>query len=161
MITTDDLVGAYARNANIVRSQTEGLTHADSLLQVPFGGNCMNWVLGHFAGDRNLALQQLGEEGILTEAQSQRYGYGSEPVCADGDDILKLETLLELLETSQERLAAALARATPETLAREVKSHLGTTTLGQSLFFRYWHETYHVGQLEQLRELAGANDKVI
>jgi uncharacterized damage-inducible protein DinB len=48
-----------------------------------------------------------------------------------------------------------------EELAGEVQSFLGTTTLGQLIFFLFWHESYHVGQPEYLRQLAGKDDKVI
>jgi len=34
-------------------------------------------------------------------------------------------------------------------------------TVGEWLNFLLWHETYHVGTTEQLRQLAGKNDKVI
>lgn len=154
MITASDLASAMARNLDTIQEYTKGLTHADSLRQPPFRGNCMNWVLGHIADTRNLILQQLGEEPILSEAECKRYGYGSEPICADGEDILKLDRLLALLAEAQVRIAAALERATPETLAQEVQSFLGKTTLGRLLFFLYYHETYHLGQLELLRELA-------
>jgi hypothetical protein len=33
--------------------------------------------------------------------------------------------------------------------------------LGGVLAFLNWHEAYHVGQLELLRQLAGKNDQVI
>jgi uncharacterized damage-inducible protein DinB len=58
-------------------------------------------------------------------------------------------------------LAARLQTATVEELAGEVQSFLGTTTLGQLIFFLYWHESYHTGQPEYLRQLAGKDDKVI
>jgi hypothetical protein len=58
-------------------------------------------------------MEALGEKPILSEAQLKRYGYGSEPVCADDEDI----------------------------------------------FFLYSHETYHAGQTEVLRQLAGKDDK--
>jgi hypothetical protein len=45
MITAKDLIGASERNLGIIKAQTEGLSHADSLLQLPFRGNCLNWVL--------------------------------------------------------------------------------------------------------------------
>ena len=32
---------------------------------------------------------------------------------------------------------------------------------GERLFFWYFHETYHVGQTELLRQLAGKDDKII
>ena len=161
MITTTDLIGGLERNLGVIKAQTEGLSHADSLLQVPFRGNCLNWVLGHMAANRNTMLRFLGEESILSEAQAARYGYGSEPVCGDADDILTLEQLLAALEQGQAALAASLEKITPEELAREVQSFLGTTTLGQLIFFLFWHESYHTGQPEYLRQLAGKDDKVI
>ena len=161
MITTKDLISALERNLDIIKSQTQGLSHADSVLQLPFRGNCMNWVLGHIATNRSNMLQALGEEPILSEAQHKRYGYDSEPVCDDAGDILKLEQLLAMLEQSQRTIAASLQKISPEELAREVQSFLGTTTLGQLVFFLYFHETYHTGQTEALRQLAGKDDKVM
>ncbi len=155
MITTTDLIKALERNLDIIKSQTQGLTHADSVLQPPFRGNCLNWVVGHIATSRSNMLQALGEKPIMSEAQLKRYDYGSEPVCADGEDILKLEQLLTMLEQSQKALTTCLQKTGAEELAREVQSFLGTTTLGQLVFFLYWHETYHTGQTEALRELTG------
>jgi len=161
MITSEDLITAFARNLDIIKRQVKGLSHKDSVLQPPVRGNCLNWVLGHIADNRNSILQLLGEKPLLSEAQAKRYGYGSEPVCADGPDIVKFETLMEILERSQEGIAAGLRRATPEDLAKQVKSYLGITSVAQRLFSMYFHETYHTGQTELLRQLAGTNDKVI
>ena len=161
MINTKDLIDAYERNLSIIKRQVEGLSHQDCLLQPPFKGNCMNWVLGHIAGDRNAVLGLLGQAPLLSKNEVARYGYGSEPVCEDGEGVLTMERLLDVLERSQAGIAASLAKMGPEDLAKDAKSHLGTTTLGQLLFFRYWHETYHVGQAELLRQLAGTDDKVI
>ena len=161
MITTADLISGLERNLGIVKAQTKGLSHADSLLQLPFRGNCLNWVLGHMAANRDTMLRLLGEEAILGEASAKRYGYGSEPVCGDAGDILMLEQLLVALEQGQSALEARLQTVTVEELAGEVQSFLGATTLGQLIFFLYWHETYHAGQPEYLRQLAGKDDKVI
>jgi uncharacterized damage-inducible protein DinB len=75
--------------------------------------------------------------------------------------VLPLERLLEALEGAQEGIAAGLRRATPAELAGQAQSHLGTTTVAQLLFFLYYHETYHTGQTELLRQLAGTNDHII
>jgi hypothetical protein len=161
VITATDLIGALDRNLGIIKAQTQGLSHADSLLQLPFRGNCLNWVLGHIAANRNTMLLFLGEEAILSEAHVQRYDFNSEPVCGDEGDILTLEQLLMVLEQGQNTLTARLQKTTEEELAREVQSFLGTTTLGQLIFFLYWHESYHTGQPEYLRQLTGKDDKVI
>ena len=161
MISTQELLEAFARNLNITQMQTKGLSHEQCLLQLPFRGNCMNWVLGHMAETRNSLLKTLGEKPILTEKECARYGHGSEPVGADGKGAIKSERLLKLLQQSQERIAIALPRLTAEDLARKVKDHRGEVPLGNRLFFLYFHETYHTGQTELLRQLAGTDDKVI
>ena len=48
-----------------------------------------------------------------------------------------------------------------EDYSRDVKVGNQKSTLGERLFFLYFHETYHVGQTEFLRQLAGKDDKVI
>jgi len=160
MITNTQMAEAFGRNLSIVQSQSEGLSHADSLRQPPFRGNCLNWVLGHMAESRDSILGALGEAPSSGKAVA-RYARESEPITADDAGALPLDELLRLLVASQEALAAALGRATPDDLARELKVGPRTTTVGARVFFLYFHETYHVGQTELLRQLAGANDKVI
>jgi uncharacterized damage-inducible protein DinB len=154
MITRQELAAAFAFNLRGAKELTIGLNHADSVLQPPARGNCLNWVLGHMLDTRNDVLKLLGQSGFLTEAQAKRYGYGSQPVCEDGGDILKLETAMALLEKSQSAIEAALGAASEETLAKEHKSFMGTTTLAFFLLIMYRHESYHLGQAELLRELA-------
>ena len=149
------------RNLGIIKAQTKGLSHADSLLQLPFRGNCLNWVLGHIADNRSTMLLCLGEEAIPSEAHAKRYGYNSEPVCGAADDMLTLEQLLVVLEQGQSALTSKLQRISAEELEGKVQSFLGTSTLGQLIFFLHWHESYHTGQTEVLRQLAGKDDKVI
>jgi len=161
MITREDLLRGLRFNTQRAKAAVEGLTHEDALLQPPVPGNCMNWVLGHIVDNRDTVLEQLGQPPLMGEQQRKRYGYGSEPVCADGEDVIKLEELLRMLQSSQETIAAVLGRITAEDLAKEVKSFYGNTSLGSFLFFLCWHETYHLGQTEILRQLAGTNDKVI
>lgn len=161
MISAQQMAGAFDRNLKIVQAQTKGLSHADSLLQLPFRGNCLNWVLGHLVSNRDRVLTLLGEVPVGNEAIQARYGYGSEPVLGDGEGVQRMEVLLEMLGRSQERINAALTRITTEELSKETQDHRGKTTVAERLFFLYFHETYHVGQTELLRQLAGANDKVI
>jgi len=157
MLTPQEMAGLFAINTHMIKTQAEGLTHADSLLQPPVPGNCLNWVLGHILDTRDGIVQQLGHPALISEAQAKRYGYGSEPVCGDGDDILKLEQILSLLEQSQQMIDAALSTITPEELDRDVQTYLGPKPLRFYLNLYYRHETYHLGQTEILRELALAH----
>ena len=43
----------YKTNHWVVTNQTDDLTHDDSLLQLPFRGNCLNWILGHILVSRH------------------------------------------------------------------------------------------------------------
>jgi uncharacterized damage-inducible protein DinB len=161
MIDPEQLANAFGLNLNIIRMQTEGLTHEDSLLQPSFRGNCMNWVLGHIATNRNRVLTTLGEEPVLSAEEAARYETSSDPITGEEEGILTLVMLLAALERAQEKIATALGRITVEKLAREIKVGDRTMTLGQRLFGLYFHETYHTGQTEILRQLAGMDDKVI
>ena len=160
MIQASDLVDAFARNVRVVKMQTEGLTHEDSLRQLPFRGNCLNWVLGHLAASRDDVLEALGEPPVFG-TRGTRYKRGSEPVTEKDGTIVRLEELLVWLERAQECIAVALNRMDEAALSRKLTSSGWDTTVGQRVFFLYFHETYHVGQTELFRQLAGKGDKVI
>lgn len=161
MITAQQLVHAFARNLTIIRKQTQGLTHEDSLLQPGTRGNCLNWVLGHIALNRTRLLDLLGEKSALSESETARYKSGSEPITVDGEGVLRLETLLNALEHAQDRVAAALERITLERFIAGKQVEGRDTTLGEQVLGFYFHETYHTGQTELLRQLADTDDKVI
>jgi len=160
MIDANDLAGAFARNVMIVKRQTDGLTHEDGLRQQPSHGNCLNWVLGHIAVSRDDVLALLGEPP-LSDAAGARYKRGSAPLTAAEENPLQLEALLDWLGRTQEHIAAALERTDAAALARELAIGDRKTTVGQRLFFLYFHESYHIGQTELFRQLAGKDDKVI
>lgn len=161
MVTKEQIRDGFALNLSLIRRQCEGLTHADSLLQPPFRGNCMNWVLGHILINRNRVLQILQAEPTLTEAQSARYESGSDPITEDSDALLPLNELLEKLELSQKHIAIGLDGADESDLAIEIESGGRMMSKGQRIFGLYFHDTYHTGQTELLRQLAGKDDKIV
>jgi uncharacterized damage-inducible protein DinB len=162
MITTEYLSNLFDRTIQIIKRQTDGLSQADTLLQLPFRANCLNWVLGHLVTSRNNVLRLLAAEPVLPPARTDRYESESEPITATTPELLTLDELIDALERSQARLTALLATITPEQLARQV-AFFGhrSQSVGEWLLFFYFHETYHLGQTEILRQAAGTNDKVI
>ena len=136
MITNINLIEAFARNVSVIKMQTDGLTHEDSLLQPPFRGNCLNWVLGHITENRDHILEALGESPVIDEF-GKRYARGSEPLTQAGDDVVRLEELLDWLERSQVRLAAALEKMNDAAWAseRSVGSSNRKMTVSQRVFF--------------------------
>jgi hypothetical protein len=160
MISPTQLAEAFARNTSLIQRQTEGLSQADSLLQPPSRGNCLNWVVGHVSQYRDNALELLGAPPVMGE-DGARYRRESEPVTGEGPGVLPLEALLEILSRCQDALQSALETATEAHLAQEIPTQRGMTTRAARLFFYYFHETYHVGQTELLRQFAGRDDKII
>jgi uncharacterized damage-inducible protein DinB len=159
MPTSQMLAKAFARNLKIIEAQTDGLSHQDSLVQVP-GTNCLNWVLGHLAEYRDQVLAMLGEAPVLGE-ESARYRRESDPVTGDGPGVIPLGRLLAALQEGQERISAALAALPDEALGEEQAVGERRPTLEERLHFAYFHDTYHTGQTELLRAAAGRTDKVI
>ncbi|MDP9368193.1 MAG: DinB family protein [Chloroflexota bacterium] len=149
-MTSGLLTAALVETYTMVKGQTEGLTHPDSLRVPTFGGNCANWVLGHIVVTRMNVLSLLGEQPTWTCAESQRYIPGSRPTT--GSEGLEVERLIEDLHRTQEHLLPALAQLTPEVLA----SPAGEKTLGVELHRYALHEAFHAGQLELLRGMTGS-----
>lgn len=156
MISADLIARYFSLNHRVIHLQIDGLTHADRLLQPPFRANCLNWVLGHIVAARNNALLMLGEEPVWSDQDAAPYATDSEPITGNRAGH-RLEKLVADLDRSQERLEAGLERIPAEELA-EVK---GEHSLGERLAGLYWHEAYHTGQTEFLRQLAGKDDKVV
>ena len=143
--TTYWLIGKFA----------EGLTHEDSVVQPPFKANTFNWVLGHILVGRDRALSMLGQTPALNTANTSLYQSGSDPV--NGETAVTLDRLLQLLDVSQKALINGLEIATPEALA-EIYDESKEQSVGDRLAGEHWHETYHVGQLEILRQISGERE---
>ena len=157
--TLEMLIDDFSATVFIVKRQTDGLTHAESLIQPPLRGNCLNWVVGHIVCRRNEALERLGESPFWDPATIAIYITGSDPI-KESSQALPLESLLDDLYESQQRLEAALKSAKDETLERVIQIGEQSVTVRERLAGLHWHETYHSGQLELLRQLAGKNDKI-
>ena len=160
MLNATNLVEAFGRNVMLVKMQTAGISQAESLVAIPSGSNCLNWVLGHLAISRDDVLEALGQPALGIPG-GERYKRGSEPVSATSADALDIEVLLGWFERGQEQIAAALGDLDDAALACPIKRGDRTMTLGERIFFLYFHETYHVGQTEIFRQLSGRNDKLI
>ncbi len=161
MITNEQLHDGFALNLRLIKMQTKGLSHADSLVHTPYNINCLNWVLGHIAASRDRVLRLIGSEPLLNQSETTRYQTDSEPIIEDGPQVIKLERMLEILTTGQARIEAALAELSEADLLAEVPVGERSMPLGSRLFGFYFHDTYHTGQTDLLRQIAGANDKIV
>jgi hypothetical protein len=162
MISIQNLTDFFARNLEIIQMQVEGLTHEDSLIQLPFRSNCLNWVIGHVLANRCNILALLGAEDLRPGIDLNHYERESDPVLGDAKGVLHLNELLSHLEESQLRLVVALEKETDDSLQRTAPYRdRPERPLAYWLFFLYFHDSYHVGQTEILRQAAGKDDKII
>lgn len=136
------------RNLVFIKEKTDGLTHAESLLQPPYPGlNCLNWQVGHIAAFRDRMLALLGAELTLDPALAARYAPGSEPVLGEEPEIGQLDDLLAAIATAHQRLHAALPDLTSGRAAEVIERGQFTMPLDEWLYFLVRHEGYHAGQL--------------
>ena len=145
-------------HARVLQAQVDGLSHGDSLIQPPDGGNCLNWLLGHIIVSRSTSLKLLGLELLAGDADYDRYNRNSDPL-TQAEQALPLTRMLVDFGETQTRMLARLAELGEDDLAAIPPGQ--ERTVAEQLSFLSWHETYHVGQLEQLRRLAGKTEKVI
>ena len=162
MITPASLAEALRRNVTIIKLQSRGLSTDQSLQQLPFRANCLNWVLGHLVTNR-LAMIKILSGSPAPEAELlARYERESDPVTGPGEGVISLEELLRILEETQARLEMLIEKTTVAQWAEPVLFAGGEPNpRSEWLFFLYFHDCYHTGQTELLRQAAGMNDKVI
>jgi len=152
----ESLTQSYATNHWLIGVLIEGLTHDDSLVQPPYEGNCLNWVLGHILSGRHVAMKLVGAAPVWSQEEIDIYKTGSPPI-TNSDQAIPLEKLVSDLDQSQERIAAALGEKSEAALLEEAETDRGLKPISQHLAELNWHETYHIGQLELLRDLATAS----
>ncbi|HVU14823.1 MAG TPA: DinB family protein [Phototrophicaceae bacterium] len=161
MVEPEVLAYLFQMNLNTIHRECVGLTHEDSLLQLPFRGNCLNWVLGHLVESRAELMELIGIELIWPKTRWHLYEQGSEPITeANRDLAYPLDSLLADLDKSQEQIIGWLQTKTLADM-NQPSSDQPNRTWGRRIAFFAWHEAFHVGQTEQLRQLAGKNDQVI
>jgi uncharacterized damage-inducible protein DinB len=156
MPTLTQYINSVKRIDGIIKRRAEGLTHEDSMRQLPFPGNCLNWNLGHILVYRMQYLGVIDGFSRPDAAEFALYGAGSEPL-TDSSKAIPLETLLRRLDAAAEQVISALQTMPVERLAEIYDQKTGATVADRLTFYLIFHESYHAGQLEILQELALAH----
>ena len=141
----------------LVQQQLDGLSDEDLLRQPDSRGNCANWILGHIINSRNICLQYMQDDAIWDEATQQLYQGGSAPITGNDSPHLSRAELMHAYIQSDETLVSHIERLTDEALDGLVDDE---ATLADKISFVTWHEAYHTGQFEYLRQLTGVDDAV-
>lgn len=138
----------FALTYGVIRENLESVEHEESLAKSGMAGNCVNWLVGHILQNRDRMLELLKTETVWSNAESARYARGAPPL-EPGESAVRLEKMLGLFETSQQRLLAGLE------VDGALLSEVGNRTLGDELFTFNFHESYHAGQLGLARRMIG------
>jgi hypothetical protein len=149
-MTSEFLATLFGLNLQVLKINTQGLSHEESLIQPKPAGNCLNWILGHIAVTRDQALALLGEKPTWNDSDKAIYIRGSKAM-TDGSKAIRMEKIMADIERSQEILLGALLHQTPESLAASDDKG----TVADKLAMLHFHEAYHTGQVGLMRRLVG------
>ncbi|MEP7325267.1 MAG: DinB family protein [Gemmatimonadota bacterium] len=140
-----------------VKTNLQGITHEESLIQPQPGGNRINWVLGHLLNVYNRALPLLGQDPVMDEAPLKKYERGSPPLLDPGQAI-PFEQLRASWDEAVKRVDAGLENMSDELLDRPAPPGIPTEpgdTVRSVLSVLLFHQAYHAGQTAVLRRLTG------
>lgn len=149
MIQPQFIADQFIDSHSAVKLYTMGITHAESVWQPPFGGNSINWIMGHLVVSRCNFLIPLGVPSIWTMDQCMRFIPGSVPVTGDADSV-PFDSLLSDFDRTQKQLISTLEITTVEDLGQAS----GDISIAESLVYYQSHEAEHAGYLELLCRLA-------
>lgn len=141
----------YAGNMFLLRRFVENITHDESMLTPPMPCNNLNWLVGHVVFRRNTALELLEADPVWDSTWSAVYQSGSEPVRAGGK-VKDFRELVEDLEVCADRITSALDTMQDSDLEPERETDRGRKPIWQHLEGLHWHETFHLGQIEMLKD---------
>jgi len=162
MITIQDYIRLLEGNAEIVKSQTAGLTMPEMLTQPANGGNCMLWVLGHLTDNLREILGIVGGTSPENLTDLRRFVRGSEPITGFEAGLLTPEQLLATYDNLHEAILGRLRQTHEAYFDQELELWPGSkATRGWWAYFFSFHHSYHIGQLEFLRNLAGHTEHLI
>ena len=153
----DLLVAQLGFTHFVIKANTSGLRHRDSLVQPAPGGNCLNWVLGHMLVARNEFMEFLGLEPLWDTQEREPYKRAGPPL-ADPDEAMAFDRLLADLDATQQALTEALGQLPGERLAEKAPSsptNDPNETVGSLIAGFVFHDAYHAGQTGLLRRIAG------
>ncbi len=126
----------------VLNRNLKDITHAESLVTPPNGGNSINWILGHIIISRDDIRELLGLDKLCGD-EMKMYHRGAE--AAEPDKLVDLSKLLELYNEGQHVLEERLK----ELDLRDNNEKYRMVT------FLAFHESYHTGQTGILRRIIG------
>ncbi|MEM7332406.1 MAG: hypothetical protein AAF490_09955, partial [Chloroflexota bacterium] len=87
----------------VLKMHTDGFSHEDSMKQLPFPGNCVNWQVGHLLMFREQYLGAIDGHTKPNPADLAIYGAGSNPL-TDSTKAIPFDRLLKRFDKSTARI---------------------------------------------------------
>jgi hypothetical protein len=153
----ESIVAQHQIGTMVMRANSAGVNHQQSLMSPAGGGNCLNWIVGHMVNARADAIRMLGAEPPFPQGKLGRYAQGAPPL-NEPTEALPFENLIARFIELEQPLVNAIQGATPAQLAQPFpNSPTGNPneTVGSMLAAFAFHEAYHLGQTGLLRRMAG------
>ena len=144
------IIQDYEFHTMLIHRFVDGITHEESIYQLPFKHNCMNWILGHIVTNRSHVLETAGASHNWQEGVRALYHTETPPITPEGDSI-QFGTLVKYLDESIALLKAALENVSEAWLEEFHTNYRGEKTRYAHVTGFHWHESFHVGQLEILK----------
>jgi len=141
----------------VVRMNTDGLSHTDSLIRPQPAGNSMNWIVGHLLCVYNNVLQgAFGQAPLMPNQSLKCYDRGTATVSES--DAQDFSALLAAWDEATNRFDAGLSTLTPDRLDEKAPfspSNNPEETVRSVMGVVMFHQAYHAGQTAILRRIAG------
>ncbi len=151
MTVQERLIHSFDTTRWLIDKFADGMSHEESLAVPSFRANSFNWVLGHILVSRDRVLDLLGQPAVLSAEGKELYDTGSEPV--DAEKAISLSRLLSGVDASQTAIGIGLQEISDGDLLAIYDKERDQSVL-ERIEGLHWHETYHVGQLEILRQVS-------
>lgn len=126
----------------VLNTNLKDISHEESLISPPGGGNSINWVLGHIIESRDDIRELIGLSRLYDNKLNQ-YKRLSEHL--DPAGAFDFNKLLEMYNSGQEELENKLKET----------DLTGNNENYRMVTFLAFHESYHTGQTGILRRIAG------
>ena len=140
----------YELHNRLIHRFAEGISHEESVLQLPFEHNCMNWILGHIVTNRSHVLETVGAAHSWQDEVRALYHQDTPPVTSESPSV-RFENLTVYLDESIQLLKVTLENVSQEFFEEMHNNYRGEKTRSAHVSGFHWHEAFHVGQLEILR----------
>lgn len=126
----------------VLKRNLKDITHAESLVTPPGGGNSINWILGHIVVSRDDIRELIGLDKLCGD-EMKMYHRGAEAV--EPGELVDLGRLIEMYNDGQQIIEERLKELD---LRNDNEKYRMVTFLA-------FHEAYHTGQTGILRRIIG------